>query len=309
VELNYWRANAITWQGLTPSDVFSNVDRLHFSIRRMTDPLNPVTTTLDLVDDGSQFPSAVFPEIRSGLDPRITLASPFVSSYSIPPTLRGGSRGMVQVELSRSFNTGGAAYDFSTRKFELPVLVVNRYTDYALLNGIAKANILDDTDGDGFNNLTEWTLNSNARFAGSVPPALVAKNNPIQYTEVVTLDLGGIFFVELLVKEYQYYGFQVDKKLQTIPGIQYTLQRSLDGGRTWNDFVTDANWVVDSNRSYQPGQRPYLDESDTAGREIIRVESKYDSTGFYYPTGVPVGILQGPPPGVQNESYRVKITQ
>jgi hypothetical protein len=308
VEFSQSIPTTVNWQGLTPSNVFSNVDKLHVSIRRMVDPQNPSSTTLDLIDNASGSPAAVFPPYLTGRDPRVLLTSPYNTSFVFPPLLRGGSRGMLQLELSRTFNTGGVAYDFSNRKFEIPILVVNRYTDYAITNGITKANILDDTDGDGFNNMTEWILDSSARFAGSIPTIEAPRNHAIEYTTVVTNDVGGVTIITLEVKERQYYGFQVDQKLQTIPGVQYTLQRSFDGGLTWNNFVSDSKWNV-FTQVYGPGQRPVLDETDTAGRVRIRVESKYDADGRIYDPLLRDFITQGPPPGIQNESYRVKITK
>jgi hypothetical protein len=308
VEFSQSRPNTVNWKGLTPSNVFAGVDRLYMSIRRMVDTQNPTTTTLDLIDDATRSPAAVFPPYLTGLDPRTQLPSPYSTSFAFPPLLRGGSRGMLQLELGRSFNTGGAAYDFSSRKFEVPIVVVNRYTDFALTNGITKADILDDSDGDGFNNMTEWILDSSPRFAGSTPEQFRAINHAIEYTPIVIDDQGGFFIFSTEVKEKQYFGFTVDQKLQTIPSVQYTLQRSFDGGRTWSTFVSDSKWNV-FTQVYSPGQRPVLDETDTAGRVRIRVESKYDTRGRLYDPLFADFITQGPPPGIENETYRVKITR
>jgi hypothetical protein len=295
VEFSQSMPTTVNWQGLTPSNVLANVDKLHISIRRMVDPLNPSSTTLDLIDDASGSPAAIFPPYLTGREPRVLLTSPYNTSFVFAPILRGGSRGMLQLELSRTFKTGNVTYDFSNRKFEIPILVVNRYTDYALRSGITKAKIADDTDGDGFDNMTEWILDSNARFAGSIPAIEAPMNHRIEFST------RGI-------KEKQYYGFQIDKKLLTIPAVQYTLQRSFDGGGTWHNFVSDAKWNV-FTQVYSPGQSPVLDETDTAGRERIRVESKYDSDGKIYNPALRDSITQGPPPDIQNESYRVLITK
>lgn len=272
VELSFLKPNTLIWKGLTPADVYSNVDQLYFSIRVMENPAD-LSSTLDLVDNVTGSPQAIFPPYITGGNPRIRLASPYVTSFVVPPILEGGARGVVQLELSRAFNTGGVAYDFSNRKFEIPIIIVNRYTDYAEIKGIPKANILDDTDEDGFNNLNEWILSSDANVSGSVP----------------TPPRAGTFGAF-----NQQYGFEIRKKLLTVPAVNYILQRSFDNGVTWNNFVSDGKWTVT-----QVDTPAGTGGDNIPARSVIRVESKfYDANG----------INQVRPPGTENETYRVKIT-
>jgi hypothetical protein len=281
-ELSFLKPNTLTWKGLTPSDVYSNVDRLYFSIRVMEN-INDPASELDLTEDSSKSPQAIYPNFITGKDPRILLPSPYTNSFVVPPILDGGTRGVVQVELSRSFNTGGVAYDFSSRKFEVPIIVVNRYTDYREVRGIPKATITDDSDSDGFNNLNEWILDSDPRSTGSIPKTFRALNNEPR-TDPVTFE----------VIDNQYFGFTVPVKLQTIPSVTYILQRSFDGGITWTNFVSDSNWDV---------TQYYLAEGEEAenkpAKSYIRVQSKYFNTSTF---------RQVRPPGTENETYRVKIT-
>lgn len=289
VELSSLKPNTLSWKGLTPSDVYSNVDRLYFSIRVMENNNDPASA-LDLTDDRTSSPQAIFPPYITGRDPRILLPSPYTTSFVVPPILEGGAKGVVQIELSRSFNTGGVAYDFSNRKFEVPIIIVNRYTDYAEVRGIPKASITDDSDSDGFNNLTEWILDSDPRSTGSIPKTIRAANIPA--------DIDPVTFE---TRENQYFGFNVPVKLQTVPAVTYILQRSFDGGVTWSNFVSDSKWNVEQVFVEAGDYR----ENDPA-KSYIRVESKYNTSGGLIV--FPEFETQGRPPGTENETYRVKLT-
>ena len=303
VELSYIRPNAIQWNQLPPAVVFPGVDSLYFSIRVMSDQSNPKSPTVP-VDNFSKKQQAIFPSFTNDGDPRVLLASPLVSQFVTPPVFAGGTKGVVEVQLARNFKTGGVTYDFSDRKFQLPVVVVNRYSEYQeLIIAMAKSNseILKDTDGDGYNNLNEWILDSSALDAGSVPVAPVAQNVPTLY-DFDYLD-NFFFFGSTRIVRDQYYGFTIDQKLGTKPGIVYTLQRSKDKGKTWNKFVTDADWTV-RKVVLAPGVGSA--KANSPKRIQIWVESKYNATGELI-TDLN-STIQGPPPGTHDDIYRVKIT-
>jgi len=293
MELSYFRPNLIKWSPLSTNVVFPGVDALYFSIRVMKDQENPKSPT-ELVDRYTGKQQSVFPSFTNDGDPRVLLVSPLVSQFTTPPVMAGGTKGIVEVELGRAFKTGGVTYDFSNRKFQIPVVVVNRFSEFRdLIIGqtSSKSSILDDSDGDGVNNLNEWILESSPVDANSVPTAPVA------------LDTAAVFDVDYFtftgrfrVVRPQYYGFTIDQKLGTKPGVVYTLQRSKDNGKTWQKFISDANWSV-TRVKLAPGVGSV--KANSARRVEIRVESKVTSlvTGY-----------QAEPPGTQNDLYRVKIT-
>ena len=296
MELSFLKPNTIRWEGLEPNVVYPSVDALYFSIRVMQDPTNP-NSNLDLVDnDVGGAPQSVFPAFASGGDPRALLRNSFVDSYTTPPIFEGGTKGVLEVEVQRTFPTGGVAYDFSDRKFQVPVMVVNRYTDYqeVFFEGKGNKAILEDPDRDGYNNLNEWILDSNGNEAGSIPVAPLAGNNPIEFD-----------FESFQILRYQYYGFTIRKKLATVPKVKYILQRSKDEGRTWTKFVTDGDWNVTTVRK-EAGAPPGR-ERDPA-RVEIRVESRWGTDGelLDFPD-FPGFEEQGMPPGTGSDLYRVKI--
>lgn len=274
MQVSYNKPIIFTWQGLIPSVVFSASDSLYLSLRVLSDPKDPTSPT-DLVDNTTGFPQSIFPAIQSGSDPRVVMTSPYVTSFTAPPIFDGGTRAVLELQLERSLQTGAVAYDLSKRTFQIPIIVVNKYSDYqdVVFKGIgSKIGILEDNDGDGYNNLNEWILDSNASQAASIPIAPVPTFNV--NAEDPTLS---------------YFGFTIKQKLGTNPAVVYTLQRSINGGRTWTTFESDPDWIVNRYR-YRAGQFPNQ-EIDPA-QAFIRVESR---TGT-----LPVGTF--------GHLYRVKIT-
>ena len=303
VELSYIRPNTIQWNQLPSAVVFPGVDGLYFSIRVINDENNPKSPTVQ-VDRFSNRQQAIFPSFTNDGDPRVLLASPLVSQFVTPPVFAGGTKGVVEVQLARNFQTGGVTYDFSDRKFQLPVVVVNRYSEYQELiieKSKSDSEILKDTDGDGYNNLNEWILDSSAVDAGSIPVAPVAQDVPILY-DFDYLDYFFFFGSYRIVRD-QYYGFTIDQKLGTKPGVIYTLQRSKDKGKTWKRFVSDADWTV-RKVVLPPGVGSA--KANSPKRIQIWVESRYNTTGQLIT--LPGFEIQGAPPGTQNDRYRVKIT-
>ena len=292
VELSYLKPNIFNWNPLPPSVVFAGVDNLFFSIRVLSDPENP-KSAVDYVDDYSGKLQSFFPSFTNDGDPRVLLASPLVSQFITPPVLAAGTKGVVEVQLGRNFKTGGVTYDFSDRKFQLPVMVVDRYSEYQEViigTGKSTSDILKDTDGDGYNNLNEWILTSSAVDPSSIPTPPVAANVPTLY-DVDYFSLTGRFRI---VRD-QYYGFTINQKLGTKPGVVYTIQRSLDKGKTWNKFVSDADWTV-RKVVLAPGVGSA--KANSPRRVQIWVESNVTNH---------LG-QQLAPPGTENDIYRVKIT-
>lgn len=274
MELSYVKPNVIRWTGFSPTTTYATVDKLYFSMRFLKNDKNPQSDVSYINPITGEGPASFFPPYVSGGDPRVLLANPFVDHFTLPPVFKGGSTAVIELELDRSFQTGGVTFDFSTRKFQIPVVIVNRYSEYAELRfkkNTKLVGILDDFDGDGYNNLNEWILDSRADDSASIPQEPVPSSHAAE-------------FYPLFIP--QYYGFTVEKKRGTVPRVNYTLQRSTNNGRTWKEFVSDANWTV------------------TETPEEFKVESAI-TNGFDPFTGFP---LQVEPPGTADHRYRVKIT-
>ncbi|MEX1116196.1 MAG: hypothetical protein WEB53_13160 [Akkermansiaceae bacterium] len=276
VELGTRRPATLSWNGLTPSAVFAATDSLFISLRSLQDAQNPRSPT------GSRR-NSVFPPFENGsaTEPRIFLANPYVKSFTFPPIFPSGTRAIAEISLQRDFQTGGVTYDFSSRRFQIPVIFIDRYTEYADLffKTQKTPDILADTDKDGFNNLTEWILDSNASSSTSVPATLT----PVTLPPIVDFFFGPLGTTD--------FGFDVNRKLQTVPRVGYILQRSTNRGRTWRKFVSDANWSVE-NITYTVNGNTTVD---------IQVRSLIEST----PPVLPQRFVQ--PPGTQGHLYRVKV--
>lgn len=272
MELSYIKPNTIQWSGFDPSVVYAGVDTLYFSLRYLTNPDDPTSTVSYYDPVRREQPASVFPSYVSGSDPRIQLVTPYVTSFTLPPVFRSGTTAVVELELQRGFATGGVSFDLSNRKFQIPIMIVNRYTDYQDLRfpqTTKKTALLDDYDNDGFNNLTEWILGSRGEDPQSTPVNPV----PIAHAAVINSNLE--------IVDPEYFGFTVIKQRQTRPkNIRQILQYSTNGGKTWKRMRTDANWLV----------------TETAGD--IRVESRIYSEGL-----IPVQ-----PPDAVGHIYRMKVT-
>lgn len=279
VELSYLRSNTIRWKGLTPNVVFAAADTLHFSMKALRDPKNPESS--DLVSS-----PAMFPPFENGGETRTKLASPAVTQFSIPPIFPSGMRSMVEIQLDRNFKTGGVTYDFSSRRFQLPVIIINRYTEYQGIDlGLVKApgkDILADPDNDGFNNLTEWILGSAGGDKGSVPAELA----PTSYQAVNIIGAP--------TRLGSYFGFNVNVQTGTIPQVVYSLQRSIDQGKTWKTFRSDVNWSVERVKKVVRN----ISTTEIQVRSLVTVATETPATFNLY--------VQ--PPGTLTDRYRVKVT-
>ena len=273
--LSYRHPNTITWRQLSPSVTYPAVDKLYFSMREIQ---NPTKSKSDAIHDLT----GIFPAFDNASDPRVLLTNPFVTSFTVPPVFPSSTTGVVEVELNRSLASGPITFDFSSRRFQIPFTVVDFYSEYRdqfFANKNNKSHILDDFDGDGFNNLTEWILDSNGRNSADIPipPVPIYVNddvNPLDPTQVLD----------------PYFGFTVEKKLGTDPKVHYILERSKNNGKTWTTFVSDADWRVTTFHYYVDGAR----------HADIRVRSRYFTNAF-----PPVPVR---PPGTLTDIYRVKIT-
>lgn len=281
LELSVNRPSVIKWSGFSPSVVLPGVDRLYFSLRYLSDPADAnsearYTNPTDKNPLTRDLPASFFPGFVNGGDPRVLLVNPFVTSFTLPPIFPAGTRVVAQLDLQRTFQTGGVTFDLSSRKFEIPVTFTDRYLEFALARfgrATAKVGILQDFDGDGFNNLTEWILNSSPANALSKPVPPVA---------ALTLAVTDGLFPPTIITPASF-GFTVTKKQNTVPAVIYSLERSTDGGVTYLPMVTDANWTVTNDAT------------------TVSIASKI--TNGVLPTPTPIQ-----PPGTEAHRYRLVIT-
>jgi hypothetical protein len=247
--------NPVKWQGISTNNAFPTFDKLYFSIKNLNDTANPNSESLE---------TAIFPAFTSpSAATRILLQTPFISSYLLPPIIPAGEKGVIELELQRAATSNGVIYDRSSRRYQIPVYFGDHYEAYRQLTfktAVLNTGYDDDYDMDGFTNIAEWILKSVANNRGSIPVAPVPKS----YTTGGTTGT--------------YFGFNVFKNLDAIPVVEYTITRSVNGGLTYTQMVTDANWTVI--------------DTPTA----IRIESNVKVAGK------PVA-----PPGTSTHKYRIGV--
>jgi hypothetical protein len=317
MELSYSKPNLFKWTPFATQALFPGADTLSFAIRVIKDQDDPKSIVAEQ-DNYSNRQQSVFPDFSSDQDAKISLRNPTSSSFTTPPLLAGGTKGVVELRLDRLLQTSGVTYDRSYRKFQVPVVVVNKYSDYkstAFPAGKKNTSILDDTDGDGFNNLNEWLQDSAANISADKPIAPVPIFNEGKYVyDLATFD----FFGGISLYEAPYFGFTVDQKLGTEPEVLYTLQRSVDGGSTYQEFpdgyhysdgsysatpptaVNDLltlNWIV-TTKDFKAGEG--LVKPNAPARRQIRVESLSFTRSDRDVVNVPLGT--------EKDLYRLKIT-
>ncbi len=298
-------SSIVKWSGFSPSIVFAGVDRLYFSLKFMRDPTDSTSATLyvnpedpaykDTSDTTVPLPASVFPPFVTGGNPRVLLANPYVTSYTLPPILPGGTKAIAQLELQRTFQTSGVAYDFSTRTFEIPVAYYDSYATYRVARfggtAVPLSGLDQDFDGDTFTNFTEWVLGTNPANAFSFPTNTIASTvlPPVFLSPVPALVRDDLFIPAVLdpitfeVLTPGFWGIKVTKKQYTDPLVIYTLLRSKDLGVTWAPMVTDpADWTVTDNAT------------------TVSIASNIKNPPI---TGIPIQ-----PPTTVNHLYRIAIT-
>ncbi len=298
VEFSFRLPNRVEWQGVTTNSVFPNADNLYLSARAISDPNN---SRSDVLTRGS----SLFPGFQGGAGvPRVSIPNVLNNKYTFPPLFPSGTKGIIEVEYDRLFPTGSFTYDLSTRRFQVPFVVIDRYSEYVktVLTKTKIKAILDDADGDGFNNLTEWILDSNPLQSSFIP------RNPRPETSIDRF------------RETSH-GFVVELKTGTVPSVNYTLQYSPNGGLTWIDFV-DGYYRRDAAGTYSANVLPAdrnqngtiiantfnwvvsteTQTIDGLSRKVKTVKSlvSNDSSASIRPTDVPAGV--------ENWIFRNKIT-
>ncbi len=306
IELSYFRPNVIKWEGLSPTTVFAGADSVFISLRALRNSLNPQNS--DLIER-----EAIFPSFDNDEESRVLLSSPFQNQFTLPPIFPSGTRGMIELQVLRDLQTGAATFDFSSRKFQIPVIVVNRYTDFVDLNLATskQKSLLDDPDGDGYNNLTEWILDSNGSDRGSIPLA------PVPAAFIPDDDDDFFDFFDFFDFDVGYFGFDVPIQRDTVPSVKYILQRSFDQGKTWEEFK-EGYYLEDGSFTTQQPIEEIINGFIVPGPfnwSVQRVTT--DVRGVSYSrfevrSGIPnpaatfeVPYIQ--PPGTLSDIYRVKI--
>jgi hypothetical protein len=217
LEISSQSSPRFRWKGLTRDNTFLGADELRASIKEISNPNDSTSRNTDF---------SIYPAFETRRADDILLRNALQDEFRIPADLPAGTKGVFQLELKRSLNTTGVGVDTSNRKFQIPIIISDRYSDYRK-NQFGKrtkrVKILEDFDNDGFNNLNEWIAGTSSTNPTNFPvlrPALVK-----QFSDSA-----------IDIVSAQFFGFDVDQKIATTPKVSYELQRSVDNGVTWLPF-------------------------------------------------------------------------
>ena len=255
--LNPFVLNTITWEGNTSSLIFPSVDLSYFSIKRLTDPTDPLSDPVIynllgpfIVDPTTGFlipnPTIpLFPNFAGASDTRVLLQNALNTSFILPPNfIDPGQTGVIDLEFVIYRPTSGVVYENSTRRFRLPVKVTNPFVFFiqaALPPGATAQQMAADYDydGDGVSNFTEWVFGSDPKLKSSVPgsPGLntVTPTPPAGQTALKFNPGEG----SQSTLEYK-----VPKLKNTVPALKYSIEYSADM-KIWTQ-ITSSNpaWIL-----------------------------------------------------------------
>lgn len=224
--------NTLTWEGNTTSFISPAADSLYLSIKQLTDPLDPLSAP-DLTQD------TLFPSFASNSDSRIILPSPLDNRFILPPNfVDPGETGLLDMEFIISRPTSPSVFEAATRRFRLPIRMINSLPSamLAIAPPGATAQQLSadsDLDGDGVNNFTEWAFGSNAASSDSVPASPVVQ--VVSSGGPVLLDAAGAADV----LEYS-----VPKLKNPVPRLKYSIEYTEDL-KTWTTIKSDdPAWIL-----------------------------------------------------------------
>ncbi|MEP2776693.1 MAG: hypothetical protein ABJQ29_10895 [Luteolibacter sp.] len=242
--------NTLEWEGNTVSYIAPAADSLYISIKPLTDPEDPYSDPIQY-DGLGQFLDApdntivnptfpIFPNFVGPTTTRIFLPNPLVQSYIIPPNFLGvGQTGVIDIEFVLNRPTSTVISDRSTRRFRLPVRLVNRFRTAIASKLPVTATTLQqsadyDFDGDGFSNFSEWAFGSDPANAASTPNSAklqtVAPSTSAYTRDGQTTTQNGL-------------KFEITKLQNPDPALTYDVEFSTDM-KTWTTVSkTDPKFV------------------------------------------------------------------
>lgn len=246
--LNPYELNTIKWEGNTTSFIAPSVDYLFFSIKPLANPLDPLSDPVQYDGAGPFVPPGIpnptlpiFPNfVGSGVN-RVLLPSPLDTSYILPPNfVNPGETGVMDLEFVVYRPTNNVVYENSTRRFRLPVKVLDPFASAIIAalpaNATSAQRAADfDYDGDGVSNFTEWVFKSNPASKSSVPASPSVSTT--SFASLAKAD--GKTVATKSALEYK-----VAKLTNSVPKLKYTIEYSKDM-KSWQGVLAgDPLWIV-----------------------------------------------------------------
>lgn len=166
--LDPFALNTLTWEGNTTSFIRPGQDVLYLSIKRLTNPSDPLS-------DPDLNATPLFPSFTGPTITRVLLPSALDTSFILPPNfVAPGATGLIDLEFIIFRPTSNVIFERATRRFRMPVKVTDPFEGFirnALPPGTSAEKMAPDYDfdGDGVSNFNEWVFKSNPAQPGSSP--------------------------------------------------------------------------------------------------------------------------------------------
>ncbi len=228
--------NTLRWEGNTFSFINAVQDRLELSVKQLINPLDPLSPPdLDA--------PTLFPEFFSTVaESRVILPSPLDTEFTLPPNfVRPGETGLLDLEFIISRPTTPIVGERATRRFRIPVRMINNFPSAMLASAPPGATAQQlsadgDLDGDGISNFTEWAFGTNPSQRDNAPFSpnvrMLSSDGP------VLLDESGVTGTASALE----YSFA--KVKNPVPRLKYSIEYSGDM-ETWNAIKPgDPAWVL-----------------------------------------------------------------
>ncbi len=233
--LNPFDLNIISWEGNTVSFISPSVDTLFFSIKQLTDTTDPLSDP----DPGPP----LFPNFVAVGQTRVILPNALETTFTLAPNfLNPGETGLIDLEFTTFRPTTSVIYENATRRFRLPVKVINPFLSFIAASLPPGTTALQmaadyDFDGDGISNFTEWVFGSNPSNANSVP------SSPGVNTVSVAAP-AGITTFDTIPEVGSALQYKVPKLRNAVPALKYTIEYSKDLA-TWQTIKADnTSWII-----------------------------------------------------------------
>ncbi len=248
--LDPYALNTLTWEGNTGNLISPQTDRAYLSIKRLTDPNDPLS-------DPDIIATPLFPNFDGPNVARVLLPNSLNTSFILPPGfVEAGETGVVDLEFVVFRPTSGAIFEGSTRRFRLPVRVLNPFAGFMLraLPAGSTAQELSadfDADGDDVSNFNEWVFDSNPADPASVPFSPGVK---LQGKAPASAPLAGS---KQLLGQTQSetessasaLEFKVTKLTNSVPKLKYAIEHSTNMV-TWTEIKPgDSEWILKETRT------------------------------------------------------------
>lgn len=243
------KLNKISWTGNSVSLVSPSLDRLFFSIKRLTDPNDPLSDPVIFDEENPIATLPIFPNFDGPNVTRILLPSPLDQSVTIPPNfLVPGESGVIDLEFEMYRPSSPVIADRTIVRFRLPVrvagnlggLAANRFavTPPAGVSWTVYNDPKGDFDNDGVSNFEEWVFGSDRNDPSSTP-----KNPGLTFKPGTQAPSGGTGTFSLSDTDAAW-EFRIERKVDSTPALHYEIQHTTDMVNWRTIKKNDPDWKL-----------------------------------------------------------------